>query len=75
MVTLTDFQPKCNSCVDGYRNECHCQKSIYCGMDLDRIPWEGCPCFLSQRKWGGHDKPKKKRRSKYPSLEEFEFGA
>jgi len=42
-------------------------------MDLDRIPWEGCPCFLSQRKWG-HDKPKKKRKKKYPSLEEFEFG-
>ena len=43
-------------------------------MDLDCIPWEGCPCFLSQRKWGGHNKSKKKRRNKYPSLEEFEFG-
>ena len=33
-----------------------------------------CPCFLSQRKWSVHDKPKKKHRKKYPSMEEFEFG-
>ena len=43
-------------------------------MRLAAIPWNGCPCYLSQRKWGVHDKPKKKRRKKYPSLEEFEFG-
>ena len=67
-------QHMCYSCVDGYRCEFHCQKSVFFGMDLDHIPWEGCSCFLSQRKWGGCDKPKKKRKKKWPSLEEFEFG-
>ena len=69
----TGYQPKCIACVDGYRDECHCQKSVYCGMSISDIPWGGCPCFLSQHKWG-HDKPKKKRRKKWPSMEEFEFG-
>ena len=69
---MSNYEPKCNVCVDGYRSECHCQKSVFFGMDLDNIPWEGCPCFLSQRKWG-YDKYKKKRKKKYPSLEEFEF--
>ena len=68
------YEPKCIGCVDYYRCECHCQKSVYCGMDIDKIPWNGCQCFLSQRKWGGCDKPKKKRKKKWPSLEEFEFG-
>ena len=70
---MSNYEPKCNVCVDGYRSECHCQKSVFFGMDLDNIPWEGCTCFLSQRKWG-YDKYKKKRKPKYPSLEEFEFG-
>lgn len=65
------YEPKCVACVDYYRNECHCPKSIYCGTSLSHIPWEGCPYYLSQRKW---DKPKKKRKSKWPSMEEFEFG-
>ena len=56
---MSNYQPKCNVCVDGYRCECHCQKSIFFGMDLDNIPWEGYSCFLSQRKWGGwYDKTK-----------------
>lgn len=55
-------------------SECHCQKSVYYGMALEQIPWDGCPCFLSQRKWSVHDKPKKKRRKKYPNMEEYEFG-
>jgi hypothetical protein len=71
---MNDYQPKCHSCVDGYRSECHCQKSVFFGMDLDNIPWEGCTCFLSQRKWSVCDKPKKKRKKKWPSMAEFEFG-
>lgn len=71
---MNDCQPKCDSCVDAYNSECHCQKSVYYGMALKQIPWDGCPCFLSQRKWSVHDKPKKKRRKKYPSMEEYEFG-
>ena len=71
---MNDYQPKCLSCVDGYRSECHCQKSVFFGVDLDHIPWDGCSCFLSEWKWGVQDKPKTKRRKKYPSLEEFEFG-
>lgn len=72
---MNDYQPKCDSCVDAYNSECHCQKSVYYGMALEQIPWDGCPCFLSQRsKWSVHDKPKKKRRKKYPSMEEYEFG-
>ena len=70
---MKDYQPKCLSCVDYYRDECHCQKSVYCGMSMPNVPWEGCSCFLSQRKWGC-DKPKKKRRKKWPSMKEFEFG-
>ena len=69
----SDYQPKCYSCVDGYRCECHCQKSVFFGVDLDHISWDGCTCFLSERKWSMCDKPKK-RKPKYPSLEEFEFG-
>ena len=73
---MNDYQPKCHSCVDGYRCECHCQKSVFFGMDLDNIPWDGCTCFLSRRKWDGYEfgRKKKKRKPKYPSLEEFEFG-
>lgn len=67
---MNDCQPKCDYCVDAYNSECHCQESVYFGMALEEIPWDGCPCFLSQRKWSVHDKPKKK----YPSMEEFEFG-
>lgn len=59
---MNDCQPKCDSCVDAYNSECHCQKSVYYGMALEQVPWTGCPCFLSQRKWSVHDKPKKKRR-------------
>ena len=55
-------------------SKCHCQESVYFGMALEQIPWDGCPCFLSQRRWSVHDKLKKKRRKKYPSMEEFEFG-
>ena len=69
----SDYQPKCHSCVDSYRYECHCQKSVFFGVDLDHIPWDGCPCFLSERRWGVHDK-QKKRKNKWPSLTEFEFG-
>ena len=65
------YEPKCIGCVDYYNDEYHCPKSIYCGTSLSQIPWNGCPCYLSQRKW---DKPKKKRKPKYPSMEEFEFG-
>ena len=71
---ITGYKPKCIGCVDYYHDECHCAKSIYNGMSLSAIPWDGCPCYLSQHKWGVHDKPKKKRKKKYPSLKEFEFG-
>ena len=74
MKVITRYEPKCYSCVDGYRCECHCQKSVFFGMDLDNIPWEGCPCYLSQRKWGGQNKPKRKRKSKWPTMAEFELG-
>ena len=74
MNIKTGYEPKCIACVDYYHDECHCQKSIYCGTSLSHIPWEGCSCYLSQRKWGGHDKPKKKRKKKWMSMEEFEFG-
>ena len=73
---MKDYQPKCYSCVDYYRDECHCTKSIYSGMSMPDVPWDGCTCFLLRRKWDGYDfgKKKKKRRKKWPSLEEFEFG-
>lgn len=70
---MIDYQPKCYSRVDSYRYECHCQKSVFFGVDLDHIPWDGCSCYLSQRKWG-YDKYKKKRKPKWPSLAEFAFG-
>lgn len=67
--------PKCESCVDSYCGKCNCQQSEFYGMGTEGIPWDGCRHFLSQRKWGGYDKPKKKRKKpKWPSLEEFEFG-
>ena len=50
---IVGYEPKCFGCVDYYHDECHCAKSIYSGMSLSHIPWEGCPCYLSQRKWGG----------------------
>ena len=53
MSIITGYEPKCIGCVDYYHDECHCAKSIYNGMSLSHIPWEGCPCYLSQRKWGG----------------------
>ncbi len=42
---MNDYQPKCDSCVDAYNSECHCQKSVYYGMALEQIPWDGCPLF------------------------------
>ncbi len=51
---MNDYQPKCDSCVDAYSSECHCQKSVYFGMALEQIPWGRCPCFLSQRRWSVH---------------------
>lgn len=74
MNMITGYEPKCIGCVDYYHDECHCSKSIYSGLSLSAIPWEGCQCFLSQRKWGGQDKPKRKRKSKWPTMAEFEFG-
>lgn len=74
MNITTGYEPKCVGCVDYYNDECHCPKSIYCGTSLSHIPWSGCPCYLSQRKWGGHDKPKRKRKKKWPTMAEFEFG-
>ena len=53
MSIIKGYEPKCIGCVDYYHDECHCAKSIYNGMSLSAIPWEGCPCYLSQRKWGG----------------------
>ena len=73
MNITTGYEPKCQSCVDGYRCECHCQKSVFFGMDLDNIPWEGCSCFLSQRKLGFDKTKKKKRKKRWPSMTEFEF--
>ena len=37
---------------------------------------DGCRCYLSKRKWGVADRSgkTKKRKSKWPSMEEFEFG-
>lgn len=35
---MNDYQPKCDSCVDAYNSECHCQKSVYYGMALEQIP-------------------------------------
>ena len=70
---MSKFGPRCDACVDYYLSECHCQRSVYCGMSMPNLPWEGCSCFLSRRKWGGNSKPKK-RRKKHPSMEEFEFG-
>lgn len=71
MKLTTYNEPKCYLCVDYYRDECHCPKSVYCGRSMPDVPWEGCQCFLSQRKW---DKPKKKRKPKWPTMAEFEFG-
>lgn len=74
MNITTGYEPKCCSCVDYYNDECQCPKSIYSGMSIPAIPWEGCPCFISQRKLGGNDKQKRKRKSKWPTMAEFEFG-
>lgn len=73
---ITGFEPKCIGCVDYYHDECHCSKSIYSGLSLSAIPWEGCQCYLSKRKCGVADRSgkTKKRKPKYPSLEVFEFG-
>ena len=72
MNIKTGYEPKCIACVDFYQGECHCQRSVYCGMSMPNLPWEGCSCFLSRRKWGKNSKTKRKK--KHPSLEEFEFG-
>lgn len=49
---MSEFGPKCESCVDYYLGECHCLKSVYCGMSMPNLPWDGCTGFLSRRKWG-----------------------
>ena len=67
---------KCTSCVDGYGDVCHNPKSEFYGAEIGYAPWDGCRCYLSIRKWGVADRSgkTKKRRKKWPSMEEFEFG-
>lgn len=60
--------PSCVSCM----GTCQCEKSVYHGVDLDNLPWGGCEQFLSRRKWSVP--VKKKRKKKWPTMEEFEFG-
>jgi len=43
MRLISNVQPKCSVCVDYYRGECHCQKSVHCGMALEHIPWGVVP--------------------------------
>ena len=52
MNIKTGYEPKCIACVDYYLGECHCQKSVYCGMDIDKIPWGRMPVFLVATKMG-----------------------
>lgn len=61
----------CLSCVD-CNGKCLCKQSDYYGVAEEVLPWGGCNHFLSKRKWSVPRK--KKRKSKYPSLTEFEFG-
>lgn len=67
----------CQHCISASDGTCRCEQSNFYGMPLEQLPWEGCRCFLSERKWGWQDyrgKPKKKRKPKWPTMEEFEFG-
>lgn len=63
--------PTCVSCS----GTCQCEKSVYHGLDLDNLPFGGCNQYLSRRKWSvSGEKKRKKRKKKWPTMEEFEFG-
>lgn len=72
MLHTTGDYYVCQSCVD-CNGTCRCEASEYYGIEEGALPWGGCNHFLSRRKWSVKDK-KKKRKNKWPSLEEFEFG-
>lgn len=64
----------CQSCVD-CMGKCLCKQSEYYGVADEELPWGGCKHFLSKRKWSvDGEKKRKKRKKKWPSLAEFEFG-
>lgn len=74
MIHTTGDYYVCQSCVD-CRGKCLCKQSEYYGVDSGVLPWGGCNHFLSKRKWSvDNEKKRKKRKKKWPSLAEFEFG-
>ena len=73
MIHTTGDYYVCQSCVDCQRDICQCKASDYYGMELGDLPWNGCKHFLSRRKWSVKNE-KKKRKKKYPTLAEFEYG-
>lgn len=64
----------CTSCIS-CQGCCQCEKSLYYGIDLENLPWDGCNQYLSRRKWSvKNEKKRKKRKKKWPTMEEFELG-
>lgn len=75
MIHTTGNYYVCQSCVDCY-GTCNNKSSLYYGMELGHLPWDGCKLYLSRRKHSivdGHGRTKRKRRPKYPSISDFEF--
>lgn len=73
IITSGDYWV-CPSCVD-FCDKCLCKQSEYYGVADGVLPWGGCNHFLSKRKWSvDNEKKRKKRKKKWPSLAEFEFG-
>lgn len=73
MIHTTGDYYVCQSCVD-CDGTCNNKSSLYYGMKLGDLPWDRCKLFLSHRKYSIVGRPKRKRKPKYPSISEFEFG-
>lgn len=74
MIHTTGDYFVCLSCVDR-QGTCQNKASEYYGIEEGALPWGGCTHFLSKRKWSvDNEKKRKKRKKKWPSLAEFEFG-
>lgn len=71
MIHTTGNYYVCLSCID-CKGTCQCKQSEFYGVDFDNLPKNGCRHFLSRRKWAVP--MKKKRRKKWPTMAEFEYG-
>ncbi|MCI7652766.1 MAG: hypothetical protein MSS51_00630 [Bacteroidales bacterium] len=66
MIHTTGNYYVCQSCVDCY-GTCNNKSSLYYGMELGYLPWDGCKLYLSRRKHSivdGHGRTKRKRKPK-----------